>query len=170
MAMFVYTRSPYSLPCIIAFYNTPRLFAALWLVNTVSRGTIHFNAVARYIIHGIAGHHFSNCCLAGNSSATDALWRQWRGIVTPQWVSECKQRCIAYDVLSAVPRRLCFEWNGYALCLIMVCYKTHVDWPYSGNSIRLFPPLGTLSTQNLVIYGFRVRNSIWKKKNFKSIV
>ena len=24
--------------------------------------------------------------------------------------------------------------------MVMVCYKTHVDWPYSGNSIRLYPP------------------------------
>ena len=82
-------------PC----YNTPRLFAVLWLVNTLSRGMIHFNAVPCSLTS--QGISCWTVAWPGNSSATDALWRQWRGIVTPQWVSECKQRCVAY-VLSAV--------------------------------------------------------------------
>ena len=32
--------------------------------------------------------------------------------------------------------------------MVMVCYKTHVDWPYSGNSIRLYPPWARWSPQN----------------------
>ena len=32
--------------------------------------------------------------------------------------------------------------------MVMVCYKTHVDWPYSGNSIRLFPPRARWSPPN----------------------
>ena len=32
--------------------------------------------------------------------------------------------------------------------MVMVCYKTDVDWPYSGNSIRLHPPRACWSPQN----------------------
>ena len=36
--------------------------------------------------------------------------------------------------------------------MVMVCYKTHVDWPYSGNSIRLSPPRGHVDHPKIKLF------------------
>ena len=93
----------------------------LWLVNTLPRGTIHFNAVPCSLTS--QGISCWTVAWPSNSSATDGLWRQWRGTVTPQWVS------VSISYVSFVLNEM-----------HMVCYKTDVDSPYLGKSIRLSPP------------------------------